>query len=55
MKTLLGNNAVKVELPSHLKIHYVIHAFHTIPYNEQPSYISDSVTKRLDSIPTIGG
>ncbi len=35
VKKLVGKNAVKVELPSHFKIHDFVHFGHTTPNNEQ--------------------
>ncbi len=46
---------VKLELPSHSKIHDVVHAVYTRPYHELPSYICTSVTKRTYPVPAVGG
>ncbi len=47
---LVGKNAVKVELPSHFKVHYVVHVVHIPPYHEQPSDISAPVVEKLHGV-----
>ena len=34
---MIYTNSVEIELPDHLKIHYVINVIHTALYNEQLS------------------
>ncbi len=53
VKKLIGKNAVKLELPSHLKIHDVIHVIHTTPFFEQPPEISAPVPPRPDLVPAV--
>ncbi len=55
VKKLVGKNAAKVELPCHLKIHDVVHVFHTKSYHEQASDFSAPVKKSPDPIPAVGG
>ena len=52
---LIGKNAVKLELPDHLRIHPVVHVIHTKPHYEQPLDISSSVPVRPTPVPTALG
>ncbi len=52
---LVGKNAVRLELPSHVKIHDVVNVMHTNPYSKQPSEISAPILQRPDPIPAIEG
>ena len=49
---LIGKNAVKIELPAHLKIHPVIHVAHTKPHYVQPHDIAIPVPERSAPVPT---
>ena len=55
MKELIGLNAVRLELPSHFKIHPVIHVVQTTPFVGQPSDIAKPVPERPAPVPTIHG
>ena len=55
MIELIGRNAVRLELPSHLKIHPVVHVVHTTPFVEQPSDIGKPVTEQPAPVPTVHG
>jgi hypothetical protein len=37
IQELVGKDAVRSELPDHLKIHPVVHVIHTTPYRSQPA------------------
>ena len=52
---LIGKNAVRLELPSHVKIHDVINVFHTVPYSEQPEDISAPEVPVPEPVPTDDG
>lgn len=55
MTELIGRNAVRLELPSHFKIHPVVHVAHTTPFMEQPNDIGIQIEQRPLPIPTIEG
>ena len=55
MKELIGKNAVRLELPNHVKIHDVVNVMHTVPHFSQPSEISAPVIQRPDPVPTAEG
>jgi len=55
VKELVGRNAVRLELPSHFRIHPVIHVSHTIPFVQQPSDIAQPVEPRPEPVPTVEG
>ena len=52
---LIGRNAVRLELPNHLKIHAVIHVVHTNPFVEQPADIARPVAERPAPVPAVHG
>ena len=52
---IIGRNAVRLELPNHLKIHPVIHVVHTTPFVEQPPDIAKPVAERPAPVPTVHG
>jgi hypothetical protein len=52
---LIGKNAVRLELPDHLRIHPVFHVIHTKPHYEQPLDISSFVPVRPTPVPTALG
>lgn len=52
---LVGKNAVKLELPDHLRIHPVVHVIHTTPHYDQPLDISSPVPVRPTPVPTALG
>lgn len=39
---IVGRNAVRLELPRHIRIHPVIHVSHTKPHQDQPPYIAQT-------------
>ena len=55
MTGIVGKNAVKVELPDHVKIHDVINVMHTVPYRSQPPDIAVPVSPRPDPVPAVEG
>ena len=52
---LVGRNAVKLELPTQVKIHDVVNVVHTVPYKEQSTEISAPVVPKPDPVPGAGG
>ena len=55
MKELISQNAVRVELPEHFRIHPVIHVVHTTPFVEQPLDIAQPIVERPEPVPTVHG
>lgn len=55
VKELVGRNAVRLELPAHLKIHDVVHVSHNIPYEEQPRDIALPIQLKPAPVPAIDG
>ena len=55
VKELVGKNAVKLELPDHLKIHPVVHVSHTTPHSEQPSDIAVPIPAIPAPLPALEG
>ena len=55
VQSLIGKNAVKLELPHHLKIHNVVNVIHTVPYFDQPAEIGVSVPPKPNPVPTMKG
>jgi hypothetical protein len=43
---LIGKNAVKFDLPDHIKIHPVVYVIHTTPHHMQPVDISSPLPVR---------
>lgn len=52
---LIGKNAVKLELPNHIRIHDVINVIHTTPCYDQPADIAVPVSPRPDPVPAVEG
>ena len=52
---IIGRNAVRLDLPSHFRIHPVVHVIHTTPYVEQPRDIAHPVPSRPEPVPTVQG
>ncbi len=52
---LVGKNALKLELPSHVKIYDVVNVVHTVPHRHQPQEISATVSPGPDPIPSQRG
>ncbi len=52
---LVGKNARRLNLPSHLEIHVVVNMVHTVPHSEQPSEIAAPVVQRPDPVTSIEG
>ena len=46
---------MRLELPSHLKIHPVVHVVHTTPFIEQPLDIAKAVVERSSPVPAVHG
>lgn len=55
VKELIGLNALRLELPSHLKIHPVVHVVHTLPFVEQLPDIARPIIERPAPVPTVNG
>ena len=53
VKELIGKNALRLELLSHLKIHLVVNFIHTTPYVEQASDIAPSIPVEPEPVPII--
>ena len=43
---VIGNNAIKLELPNRIKIHDVVHASNTTPHKDQPTDVAAPVQLR---------
>ena len=52
---LIGKNAVRLQLPSNLRIHPVVHVVHTAPFHSQPHDICQPVQPRPDPVPSSSG
>lgn len=48
---LVGNNALRLSIPFHLKLHAVVHVVHTIPHQRQPEDISNVAPLSLCGYP----
>lgn len=55
VKELVGKNAVRLDLPNHLKIHDVVHVSHTVPFVEQPRDIALPIPPKPAPVPAIEG
>ena len=55
VKELIGKNAVRLDLPDHIKIHPVVNVSHTIPHIEQPSDIAAPIPPVPAPVPAIEG
>ena len=52
---LIGKNALRLDLPSNLRLYPVVHALHTTPHRKQPISLSQPVTKRPVPVPDATG
>lgn len=52
---LVGRNAVRLDFPSNMRLHPVVHVSHTTPHRSQPTSLSQPVTPRPDPVPDISG
>lgn len=52
---LVGKNAVRLDLPSNMRLHPVVHVSHTTPYKTQPPELSQPVTPRPEPVPDESG
>ena len=52
---LVGKNDIRIELPTHLKIHDVVNVMYTVPYSEQLSDIAAPVVQKGEPVPTLEG
>lgn len=52
---LVGKNAIRLDLPTNMRLHPVIHVSHTIPQKTQPPDISPAVTVRPEPTPDESG
>jgi hypothetical protein len=60
IQELVGNNAVRLELPDHLKIHpvkihLVVHVIHTTTYRSQPPDIAVPLPEKPAPVPVVLG
>jgi hypothetical protein len=55
VKELVGKNAVRLDLPGHLKIHDVVHVSHTVPCVEQPKEIALLIPPKPAPVPAVDG
>jgi hypothetical protein len=53
IQELVGKNAVRLELPDHLKIHPVVHVIHTTPYRSQPPDTAVPLPEKTAPVPTV--
>ena len=55
IRELIGKNAIRLELPSTVKIHPVVHVLNTTPFYDQPRDVSQPVLLRPDPVPDAEG
>jgi hypothetical protein len=53
IQKLVGKNAVRLELPDHLKIHPVVHVIHTTPHRSQPPDIAVPLPEKPAPVPAV--
>ena len=54
MKSFVGRNAVKLNLPDNVKIHDVVSIMHSLPDKDQPAEIANPSPQASDLIPVDG-
>lgn len=55
VKELVSKNAVRLDLPKHLKIHDVVHVSHTVPFVDQPNDIALPIPPKPAPVPAVEG
>lgn len=50
MKSLVGKNAVRLNLPDRMQIHLVIHVIHARPFISQPTNVSQVIPHKPDPV-----
>ena len=52
---LIGKNALRLDFPSNVRLHPVVHVLHTTPFSVQPLSLTQSVSIRSTPIPDATG
>lgn len=55
VKSLIGKNAVQLEIPNHIKIHDVVNVIQTVPFYEQHCDIATPFDPQPDPVPVVEG